>query len=203
MNRSALTAEIAAVAARLVVEEGLDYAAAKRHAGKQMGLPARVPWPDNDQLESAVREHIALFCADTQPGELRALRDVALAWMERLSPFRPYLCGAVWHGTATRHSDIHLRLYCDDPKAVEWALLDQRVDYQPGSIPGGKGESAEVLSLRVRCAALGQWVLLHLMVLGYDDLRGALRPDAASRRPQGGLDEVRALVASQAEESAE
>ena len=36
-----LTHEIAAAAARLVVEEGLDYAAAKRRAQKQLGVPPR------------------------------------------------------------------------------------------------------------------------------------------------------------------
>ena len=36
---------------------------------------------------------------------------------ERLAAFRPYLGGAVWHGTATRLSDIYLQLFCDDSKA--------------------------------------------------------------------------------------
>ena len=75
--------EIAAMAARMVVEEGLDAGAAKRRAVKQLGLPTRTALPDNDTLERAVEEHIALFCADTQPQELRALREVALEWMQR------------------------------------------------------------------------------------------------------------------------
>ena len=41
----ALKEELAAVAARLVVEEGLEYGAAKRRAIKQMGLPARTALP--------------------------------------------------------------------------------------------------------------------------------------------------------------
>ena len=69
-----------------------------------------------------MREHLALFCADTQPAELRALRGLALRWMQRLAEFRPHLSGAVWRGTATRLSSIHLDLYCDDPKAAEIAL---------------------------------------------------------------------------------
>eukprot|EP01032_Pedospumella_encystans_P003180 gene3180-3745_t len=35
----------------LVVEEGLEYAAAKRRAVKQLGLPARTPLPDNATLD--------------------------------------------------------------------------------------------------------------------------------------------------------
>ena len=62
--------------------------------------------------------------ADTQPGELRALRELAASWMGRLAEFRPHLTGAVWRGTATRLSNVHLQLYCDDSKATEIALLN-------------------------------------------------------------------------------
>src|ERR671938_230618 len=128
--------EIAAAAARLVVEEGLEYGPAKKRAVKQLGLAARAPLPDNDTLEDAVREYIALFCGDTQPAELAALRRLALTWMERLAEFRPYLGGAVWHGTATRLSDIYLQLFCDDPKSAEITLIDNRVDYEPRTVTG-------------------------------------------------------------------
>lgn len=188
------TDELAAVAARFVVEEGLDYGAAKRRAGKQLGWPARGPWPDNEAVEAAVREHIAIFCADTQPAELRALRELALVWMERLAEFRPHLGGAVWHGTATRHSDIHLQLFCEDPKAAEWALLDRRVDYHPGTVTGFRGEPVDALSLRVRCEPLGQWVLIHLLVHDLDEQRGALKPDAQGRRPRGDAQALRGLL---------
>ena len=50
-------------------------------------------------VEDAVFEYIELFCADTQPAELRALRELALVWMERMAEFRPHLTGAVWLGT--------------------------------------------------------------------------------------------------------
>ena len=189
-------AEIAAVAARLIVDEGMEYAAAKRHAVRQLGLPSRAPWPDNDLLEAAVREHIAIFCADTQPQELRALRELALVWMERLSAFRPHLGGAVWHGTATRHSDIYMQLYCDDPKSPEWALLDHRVEYHPGTASDAQGHPVDALTLRLRSEAMGQWVLLHLLVLDHDSVRGALKPDAQGRRPRGDAGAVRALLAA-------
>ncbi|MDF3823057.1 hypothetical protein P3G55_24405, partial [Leptospira sp. 96542] len=109
--------EIAAAAARMVVEEGLEYGPAKQRAVKALGLPQRTPLPDNDALEDAVREYIAVFCADTQPQELLALRRLALTWMERLANFQPHLTGAVWRGTATRWSDVHLDLFCEDGKA--------------------------------------------------------------------------------------
>ena len=67
------TLEIAATAARIVVEEGLEYGPAKRRAVKQMGLPTRSELPDNGTLEAAVFEYLSLFCADTQPSELLSL----------------------------------------------------------------------------------------------------------------------------------
>ena len=67
---SDLTREIAAVAARYVVEDGMEYGPAKRQAGHQLGLSAKAPWPDNLVMEAAVREYIAVFCPDTQAAEL-------------------------------------------------------------------------------------------------------------------------------------
>lgn len=192
--RDDTAAEIAAAAARLVAEEGQDYAGAKRAALRLLGLPARTALPDNDTLEQAVREHIAVFCADTQPGELRALRELALVWMDRLEAFRPHLGGAVWHGSATRHNDIHMHLFCDDPKQAEWALIDHRVDYHPGSARDWRGDTVEALTVRTRSEALGQWVLLHLMVHDHDALRGALKPDSQGRKPRGDVRAVRALL---------
>lgn len=201
-NRRAMqsaTHEIAATAARLVVEEGLEYGPAKRRAAKQLGLPARTPLPDNDTLEAAVREYLDLFCADTQPAELAALRRLAATWMERLAEFRPHLCGAVWHGTATRLSDIYLQLFCDDPKSAEITLIDKGVHYDPRTVTGFQGEPVEALSLSTRCPELGETVGLHLLIHDHDDLRGALRPDARGRQPRGDLDDLRALLASSTE----
>lgn len=186
--------EIAATAARMVVEEGLEYGAAKRQATKQLGVSARSGLPDNDQVEAAVREYIALFCADTQPGELRALRELALVWMERLERFRPHLAGAVWHGTATRRSDIYIQLFCDDPKSAEIGLIDMGVRFEVTTVNGFQGQPVDALSLHLRCAPLGEYVRLHLMVYDFDDLRGALKPDAQGRRPRGDLAAVRGLL---------
>ena len=190
----AMQSEIAATAARLVVEEGLEYGPAKRRAVKQMGLNARTALPDNDALEDAVREYIALFCAETQPAELAALRKLAITWMERLVDFRPYLGGAVWHGTATRLSDIYLQLFCDDPKSAEIALIEHRVDYTPRTVTGFHGEPVEALSLSSMSPELGEPIGVHLLVYDHDDVRGALRRDAKGRTPRGDLAAVRALV---------
>ena len=186
--------KVAGVAARMVVEEGLEYGGAKRRAIKQMGLPARTALPDNAQLEVAVEEYIALFCADTQPGELQALRVLALEWMDRLERFRPHIGGAVWHGTATRRSDIYLQLFCDDSKSTEIGLIDMQVRYEPRTVTGFHGESVDALSVQAYCAELAEYVGVHLMVYDFDDLRGALRADARGRRPRGDTVALRSLM---------
>jgi hypothetical protein len=152
--------------------------------------------PDNDAVEDAVREYIDIFCADTQPVELAALRRLAVTWMERLADFRPYLGGAVWHGTATRLSDIYIQLFCDDPKSAEIALIEHRVDYVPRTVTGFNGESVEALSISSLSPDLGEPIGVHLLIYDHDDLRGALRPDGKGRSPRGNLAAVRARLES-------
>ncbi len=193
---SRLSAEIAMAAARLVVEEGMEYGPAKRRAARDLGRAGarRAELPNNDQIEDEVRSYIDIFCADTQPFELRALREVALSWMERLAAFRPYLTGAVWRGTATRLNAVHLQLFCDDSKEAELALIDKGVAYEVGSTTGPRNDSIDVLSVASPCAALSERVTVHLSILDHDDLRGALRPDGQGRSPRGNLDALRKLL---------
>ena len=189
-----LKAEIAATAARIVVEEGLEYGPAKRRAVKHLGLPTRTPLPANDELEDAVFEYIALFCADTQAAELAALRQLALRWMERMALFRPHLGAAVWRGTATRRSDIHIELFCDDSKSAEIALIDLKVSYEPRTMTGMRGDAVDTLSVHDFCPGLNEMVGVHLLVYDHDDLRGALRLDAKGRTHRGDLSGVRRMV---------
>ena len=179
--------EIAATAARMVVEEGLEYGPAKRRAVKELGLNGRASLPNNDQVEDAVREYISVFCADTQPTELAALRALARVWMLRLADFRPHLGGAVWRGTATGLSDIYLQLFCDDPKSAEISLIDHNVRYEVSSVTGFNGETVDALSVVSDCPGLDQRVLVHLMMYDRDDVRGALKPDAQGRTQRGDL----------------
>ncbi len=189
-----IASEISMTAARLVVEEGLDYGAAKRCAVKQLGLPVRTELPSHDDVEAQVRDYIALFCADTQPAELAALRELALLWMQRMADFRPYLGGSVWHGTATKLSDIYIALFCDDPKSAEIALIDHHANYVTRSIKGFDGGMVEALSIHAPCKTLNTEIGVHLMIYDYDDLRGALKPDSQGRKPRGDLTDVAKLL---------
>ena len=195
-----LSLEIAAAAARWVVEEGMEYGPAKRRAARDVAggsggrSTRRAELPSNDEVEAEVRAYLDLFCADTQPAELAALRRVAVLWMQRMSEFRPHLTGAVWRGTATRLNNIHLQLYCDDSKAAELALIDQGVDYEVGSVTGPRGDEVSVLNVSIPCRELNENVTVHMSVLDHDDVRGALKPDAQGRTERGDLKALRVLM---------
>ncbi|MEQ1683691.1 MAG: hypothetical protein ABL916_08585 [Burkholderiaceae bacterium] len=193
---STLTEEIAATAARLVVEEGMEYGPAKRRAARQLGRHSTraSELPSNDAVEDEVRTYLSIFCADTQPAELAALRAVARVWMERLAEFRPHLTGAVWRGTATRLNNVHLQLFCDDSKAAELALIDRGMSYEVGSTTSLRGAEVDVLSVSSPSAELGEHVTVLLSVLDHDDLRGALKPDASGRSQRGDLAALRKLM---------
>ena len=189
-------AQIAATAARLVVEEGMDYGQAKRKAARMLGQRSMrtAALPDNQAVEDEVRAYLDLFHADTQPAELVALRAVAAFWMERLAAFRPHLTGAVWRGTATRLNNVHLQLFCDDSKAAEIALIDRNIDYQVGSHRGPRGNDVDMLLVSSPCPALGEPVTVCLSILDHDDLRGALRTDPRGRAERGDLAALRRLL---------
>jgi hypothetical protein len=190
---AAITEEIAVLAANLVVEEGMEYAAAKRKAARSFG--PRPELPSNEQVESAVREHIALFNAESQATELQALREVALLWMQRLAEFRPHLSGAAWRGTATRLSALHIDLYCDDPKAAEIMLINAGVNYDVGALDKpGRREPLQVLTLSSPCKSLGDAVTLHLLLHDFDEQRGALKADAQGRSWRGDLAALQRLM---------
>ena len=194
MHGSAIRDEITATAARLIAEEGLEYGPAKRRAARMLGVGGRAALPDNEAIDEALRDYIEECLPDSQPGELLALRALALQWMHRMDRFRPYLSAAVWHGTATRHSDVHIDLYCDDPKSAEMALIDHHADYEQRSSTGRDGQPVDTLSVHARCAGLAEVVGVHLKIHDLDDLRGALRLDGRGRVPRGDIASVQGLL---------
>ncbi len=191
------TLEIAAAAAALVVDEGMEYGAAKRKAAQALsgrgggrngrGSNSRAELPSNEEVEDAVREHIDLFMGAEQRQQLQALREVAMRWMQRLTPFRPHLGGAVWRGTATKLSAVHLDLYCDDTKAAEIFLINEGVDFDSADLPGHGREPVLVLTVASPCAAWRAPVTVHLILHDLDDQRGALKPDSRGHSWRGDL----------------
>lgn len=145
----ALRSEIAMLAARMIAEDGADYATAKRKAVRQLlgnQKPRGDILPDNAQIEQEVREYHALFFGDTQPQRLLQLRQLAAELMEELERFNPYLVGTVLNGTAGPHSDIYLHLYTDNTKDVAIYLLNQDIEFEVSESFNHRHDSIETLS---------------------------------------------------------
>jgi hypothetical protein len=173
----ALRAEIAALAARMIAEDGADYGSAKRRAAKQLLGNQKIKGdilPDNSQVESEVREYNALFFGDSQPQRLLNLRVLALELMQRLDRFNPYLVGAVLNGTASKHSDIHLHLYTDNSKEVAIFLLNLDIQYEVSESMNKRREAMETLSFMYQNEGV------HLLIHNHDDLRASPRADRAN-----------------------
>ena len=196
--------EIAMAAARLIAEDGIDYATAKRKAARQIMGPTRIGsdlLPDNEQIQDEIREYQALFQADSQPGLLRMLRGLALEWMNRLAEFDPYLTGAVLNGTAGNHSDIHLQLFCDSPKDVSIHLLNAGIQYDVSETRHFAGRGlVETLSFLIPDPRLQNPTGLHLALYDTDDLRGAMR-GSANGRPNRAPAKVVAALLEQADDA--
>lgn len=124
-------ARIADLAARLIAEHGLsDWSLAKRKAARQLMLPERTTLPADDEVESALAAHHALFGGEAHATALRGQRDEALVWLRDFASFEPALVGGVAAGWATAHSDIRIELVADDAKVVELALINRNVAYR-------------------------------------------------------------------------
>ena len=173
----ALRAEIAALAARMIAEDGADYGSAKRRAAKQLLGNQKIKGdilPDNSQVELEVREYNALFFGDSQPQRLLSLRELAIELMQRLDRFNPYLVGAVLNGTANKHSDIHLHLYTDNSKEVAIFLLNLDIQYVVSESVNKRHEAMETLSFMYQNEGV------HLLIHSHDDLRTSPRADRAN-----------------------
>ncbi len=188
----AVTDEWAVHAARLVVDEGLDYRSAKRKAARALHLERSRQAPSHEQIEDEVREHLAIFCADTQPRELLVLRLIAARWMQRLALLNPHLSRAVWRGTATKHSRVCIELYADDPKLAEIHLLNQGIRSQHCT----PGVDDVVFTHDAFDADLAAPMGIDFVVHDADDLRGALKPDSRGRTWRGDLGALQRLLAS-------
>ncbi len=137
-------AEIAQLAAMLIVEDGLDFESAKRKAfsratgRKQMRGPHE-ELPSNAAIEEAIREHINLFHSETQPQRLRALRQAALELMQALPKFDLWLTGAAAKGIATDHSVLSLVCVHDNSKDLGIALINLGLSVQADELDGRFG----------------------------------------------------------------
>jgi hypothetical protein len=126
-----LRGAIAQEAARLMAEHGIqDFLTAKRKAAERYGVLDGSALPKNTEIEAALQSHQRLFGGPRHASSLQALRGVAVDAMRLLERFEPRLVGAVLHGTATEHSDVHLHVFADSTETVVLHLLDRRYTHE-------------------------------------------------------------------------
>jgi len=130
-HSSNLRREIAALAARMIAEDGIsDYGFAKRKAARQLGAVNADELPNNAEIEAEVRTYLSVFQDEEHLERQMAMRLAAVEIMRELQPFRPYLTGAVLEGTAGRYSEIEIDLFPESAKEVEIFFLNNSVTYE-------------------------------------------------------------------------
>jgi hypothetical protein len=188
-------ARIAAAAARIMAEDGIDdFALAKRKAARQVGAEDTQALPGNDEIEVELRAYRALYQPSEHPERIAELRRIALDAMRELKDFNPYLTGAVLSGLAGRYAEIDLQLFPASTKEVEIFLLDRNLPYSTSEgrrYSGDRARAVTVLSL------IWQGAPLRLTIFDPRDERLALKTTQAGRvMERAGIAEVGALIAA-------
>ena len=188
-----MRARIAAAAARIMAEDGVDdFALAKRKAARQLGAPETEALPTNDEVEAELQAYRALYQADEHPELLAELRRIALDAMQAFERFSPYLTGAVLKGTAGPYAEIELQLFPESVKEVEIFLLEQGIAFSTHEgrrFSGDRTHAMSVFSLSWQDAPL------KLSVFDPRDERVALKTSQAGRvMDRAGIAEVGALL---------
>ena len=188
-------ARIAAAAARLMAEDGIDdFALAKRKAAKQIGALPGHALPGNDEIEAELRAYRELYQSDEHPALAAELLGAALEAMRALEAFRPYLTGPVLAGLAGPYSEIELQLFPESAKEVEVFLLEHSLPFSTREVrrfSGARGRPVSLFDL--------SWdgIALKLYVFDPRDERVAIKTSQAGRPlERAGLAEVEAMVQS-------
>jgi hypothetical protein len=188
-----MRARIAAAAARLMAEDGIDdFALAKRKAARQLGATDAQALPANDEIEAELNAYRALYEPQQHAERIAELRGIALDAMRALEGFSPYLTGPVLKGTAGPYAGVELQLFPESPKDVEIYLLDRNIPYatQEGRrFSGDRAHAVSVLTLEWQGAPL------KLSVFDPRDERVALKTSQAGKvMDRAGIAEVGALL---------
>ena len=144
--RSSLRQNVAALAARLMAEDGIsDHGLAKRKAARQLGITEGEAMPNNAEIDAALREYQSLYADEEHDERLIAMRETACEVMRLLTPWRPALTGAVLDGSANGFSEVEIDVFADSAKEVEIFLLNEQIDYEHREIRRPNPESPEAI----------------------------------------------------------
>jgi hypothetical protein len=193
-NRQAgMRARIAAAAARMMAEDGIDdFALAKRKAARQLGAGNTQALPGNDEIEAELEAYRDLYQADEHPLRIAELRKVALDAMRALERFTPYLTGAVLKGSAGPYAEIELQLFPESAKELEIFLLERNIAFSTREGRRYSGDRARAVSV---FSLTWQGTPVKLSVFDPRDERLALKTSVAGKvMERAGIAEVGALL---------
>jgi hypothetical protein len=199
-RQTAMRTRIAAAAARIMAEDGVDdFALAKRKAARQLGALDTQALPRNDEIEAELRAYRALYHADEHARLIEQLRRVALDAMRALERFHPYLTGPVLKGTAGPYAEIDVQLFPDSAKEVEIFLLDRAISFATHEARRYSGDKAHPVSVMT---LVWDSVPVRLSVFDPRAERLALKTSVAGRvLERANLSEVSALLSSDHEDN--
>lgn len=133
MKAQQMRLRLAQEAAQILLQNGSrDYYAAKHKAALHLGAEDTRNMPSNTEIESALQEYQRIFRADTQPVELRRLREAALHAMQFFRDFNPRLVGSVLRGTADEHSVVTLHVIAATVEEIDLFLLQHNIPFEMG-----------------------------------------------------------------------
>jgi len=192
-HHTQLRQRIAQEAARIMAEQGIrDFSQAKRKAAERIGVAENSQLPSNEEIESALAEHLRIFHGESQPYRLKQLRETALRAMQLLDRFQPRLVGPTLKGTADAHSPVNLHLFASQPEEVSWYLLEQNIPHETGE---RRYRGKPPLSYPMYSFIAGD-VVVELTVFPLDGIRHA-PPSPVDGRPikRVNIEAVRRLLA--------
>ena len=192
-----MRARIAAAAARIMAEDGVDdFALAKRKAARTLGAAETEALPANDEIEAELRAYRALYQAEEHPQRTGELRRIALDAMRALERFHPYLTGPVLKGIAGPYAEIDLQLFPESAKDLEVFLLDRGIPFETQEGRRYSGDRAHAVSV---FTLDWQETPLRLSVFDPRDERGAMTTSQAGRGiERAGIPALAALVRDEA-----
>jgi len=192
-RQTGVRSRIAAAAARIMAEDGIDdFALAKRKAARQLGAEPGQGLPGNEEVEAELEAYRALYQSDEHPERIVELRRAALGAMRAFERFAPYLVGPVLKGIAGPYGEIELQLFPESAKDVEIFFLEEGLTFtthEAKRYSGGRARSVSVFSLT------WEGLPLKVSVLDPRDERVTLKTSQAGKPiERAGIQEVENML---------
>ncbi|MCD8339630.1 MAG: hypothetical protein LUC43_05450 [Burkholderiales bacterium] len=139
-----LSEKLSTLAAKRIAESGIPWSQARQELREENPSLKASDLPTDDQIETALREHYAVYDPQGHAMRLAELRNIAVEVMEEIAPFQPEIYRGVLNGCADEYSPICLLTDYASPKEIEIFLLDNDIDIEvmepPPNAPGAPVE---------------------------------------------------------------